>query len=93
MRVTLVPDLRKYPHAWPMTWNLVEVWEPEPPVGTPAAHWLLWTLEPAASADKALEVVRKTRADGRSKTCTWYSRVAAGWRICGWRPGTDWKRP
>ena len=28
MRVTLVPDLQKYPHAWPTTWNLVEVWEP-----------------------------------------------------------------
>ena len=27
MAATLVPDLAKYPHAWPMTWNLVEVWE------------------------------------------------------------------
>jgi hypothetical protein len=59
MRVTLIPDLQKYPHAWPMTWNLVEVWEPNPPVGTRPAHWLLWTLEPAASAGEALEVVRK----------------------------------
>ena len=64
MRVTLVPDLQKYPHAWPMTWNLVEVWEPNPPAGTQPAHWLLWTLEPAASADEALEVVRKY-------TCRW----------------------
>ena len=64
MRVTLVPDLQKYPHAWPMTWNLVEVWEPEPPAGTQAAHWLLWTLESAATADEALEVVRKY-------TCRW----------------------
>ena len=64
MRVTLVPDLQKYPHAWPMTWNLVEVWEPAPPAGTQAAHWLLWTLEPAATADEALEVVRKY-------TCRW----------------------
>ena len=64
MRVTLVPDLQKYPHAWPMTWNLVEVWEPAPPAGTLAAHWLLWTLEPAATADEALEVVRKY-------TCRW----------------------
>ena len=59
MRVTLIPDLQKYPHAWPMTWNLVEVWEPNPPAGTQPAHWLLWTLEPAASAGEALEVVRK----------------------------------
>ena len=64
MRVTLVPDLQKYPHAWPTTWNLVEVWEPAPPAGTQAAHWLLWTLEPAATADEALEVVRKY-------TCRW----------------------
>ncbi len=33
MRVTLVPDLEKYPHAWPMTWNLVQVW------GACAAGW------------------------------------------------------
>ena len=64
MRVTLVPDLQKYPHAWPMTWNLVEVWEPAPPAGTQAAHWLLGTREPAATADEALEVVRKY-------TCRW----------------------
>jgi hypothetical protein len=64
MRVTLLPDLQKYPHAWPMTWNLVEVWEPNPPAGTQPAHWLLWTLEPAASAEEALEVVRKY-------TCRW----------------------
>lgn len=64
MRVTLVPDLQKYPHAWSMTWNLVEVWEPAPPPGVEPVHWLLWTLEPAASADEALEVVRKY-------TCRW----------------------
>jgi hypothetical protein len=64
MRVTLVPDLEKYPHAWPMTWNLVEVWEPAPPTGTEPVRWLLWTLEPAATAAEALEVVRKY-------TCRW----------------------
>ena len=64
MRVTLVPDLEKYPHAWAMTWNLVEVWEPEPPPGTEPVHWLLWTLEPAATLAEALEVVRKS-------TCRW----------------------
>lgn len=64
MRVTLVPDLQKYPHAWSMTWMLVEVWEPAPPPGVEPVHWLLWTLEPAASADEALEVVRKY-------TCRW----------------------
>jgi hypothetical protein len=64
MRVTLVPDLRKYPHAWPMTWDLVEVWESHPPEGTEPVHWLIWTREPAAAADEALEVVRKY-------TCRW----------------------
>jgi Transposase DNA-binding/Transposase Tn5 dimerisation domain len=59
MAVTLVPDLSKYPHAWPMTWNLVEVWEFAPPPGVEPVHWLLWTLEPAATDDEALEVVRK----------------------------------
>ena len=57
MQVTLVPDHEKYPHAWPMTWNLVEVWEPEPPPGVESVHWLLWTLEPAATAAEALAVV------------------------------------
>ena len=64
MRVTLVPDLEKYPHVWPMTWNLVEVWEPAPPAQTEPVHWLLWTLEPAATMAEALEVVRKY-------TCRW----------------------
>ena len=57
-------ELEKYPHAWPMTWNLVEVWEPTPPAGAEPVHWLLWTLEPAETADEALEVVRKY-------TCRW----------------------
>jgi hypothetical protein len=64
MPVTLVPDLEKYPHAWPMTWNLVEVWEPAAPAQTEPVHWLLWALEPAATAAEALEVVRKY-------TCRW----------------------
>jgi hypothetical protein len=59
MAVILVPDLSKYPHAWPMTWDLVEVWEFAPPPGVEPVHWLLWTLEPAAAAEEALEVVRK----------------------------------
>jgi hypothetical protein len=59
LRATLTPDLEKYPHAWPMTWDLVEVWEPEPPAGIERIHWLIWTLEPATTADEALEVVRK----------------------------------
>jgi hypothetical protein len=62
--VILVPDREKYPHAFAMTWNLVEVWEPNPPNGAERVHWRLWTLEPAATAAEALEVVRKY-------TCRW----------------------
>jgi len=64
IRVTLVPDREKYPHAFAMVWNLVEVWEPNPPEGAEPVHWRLWTLEPAATAAEALEVVRKY-------TCRW----------------------
>jgi hypothetical protein len=46
LSVTLTPDREKYPHAEPMTWNLVEVYEPNPPAGTEPVHWRLWTLEP-----------------------------------------------
>ena len=28
LTTTLRPDRKKYPHAWPLTWTLVEVWEP-----------------------------------------------------------------
>ena len=64
MRVTLVPDLQKYPHAWPMTWNLVEVW------GTRAtgrdAGSTLAALDARVGGDggRVLEVVRKY-------TCRW----------------------
>ena len=45
LRVTLPPDLKNYPHGRPMTWSLVEVYEPNPPAGATALHWLLWTNE------------------------------------------------
>jgi hypothetical protein len=63
-RVILVPDREKYPHAFAMAWNLVEVWEPNPPEGAERVHWRLWTLEPAATAAEAVEVVGKY-------TCRW----------------------
>lgn len=58
MTVTLTPDRSKYPHAWPMTWNLVEVWEPAPPVGSEPLHWLLWTRESIATIEDTLQVVK-----------------------------------
>jgi hypothetical protein len=60
----LTPDLEKYPHAWPMSWSLVEAWEPMPSAGIEPIHWLLWTLEPASNKLEALEVIRKY-------TCRW----------------------
>ena len=61
LKVTLMPNHEKYPHAWPMEWSLVEVWEADPPPGIEPLHWLLWTKEPAATVEEALEVVRKYR--------------------------------
>jgi hypothetical protein len=61
---TLRPDREKYPHAWPLTWTLVEVWEPTPAPEDEALHWLLWTREPATTLAEVQEVVRKY-------TCRW----------------------
>jgi hypothetical protein len=59
LTATLLPDRSKYPHAWPMTWHLVEVWEPAPPAGVEPLHWLLWTRESIATPGDSLQVVEK----------------------------------
>jgi hypothetical protein len=64
LTTTLRPDREKYPHAWPLTWTLVEVWEPSPAPACEALHWLLWTREPATTLAEVQEVVRKY-------TCRW----------------------
>src|SRR3989454_11530000 len=64
LTTTLHPDRKKYPHAWPLTWTLVEVWEPHPAPACEALHWLLWTREPATTLVEVQEVVRKY-------TCRW----------------------
>lgn len=64
LETTLLPDREKYPHARPLVWTLVEVWEPDPPPGCEALHWLLWTREPSATLAEVQEVVRKY-------TCRW----------------------
>jgi len=64
LRTTLRPDRGKYPHAWPLTWTLVEVWEPHPAPADEALHGLLWTREPATTLTEVQEVVRKY-------TCRW----------------------
>jgi len=64
LTTTLRPDRAKYPHAWPLTWTLVEVWEPTPAPACEALHWLLWTREAATTLAEGREVVRKY-------TCRW----------------------
>lgn len=64
LATTLRPDRKKYPHAWPLTWTLGEVWEPHPAPGCEALHWLLWTREPVTTLPEVQEVVRKY-------TCRW----------------------
>ena len=64
LNLTLTPDRERHPAAWEMKWTLVEIWEPEPPADAESIHWLLWTREPAATADEAWEVARKY-------TCRW----------------------
>ena len=55
----LRPDRAKDPHAWPLAWTLVEVWEPTPAPAGEALHWVLWTREPATTRAEGQEVVRK----------------------------------
>ena len=64
LTTTLRPDRKTYPHAWPLTWTLVEVWGPAPAQACEALHWLLWTREPATTLVEVQEVVRKY-------TCRW----------------------
>jgi hypothetical protein len=59
LTTTLRPDRAQYPHAWPLTWTLVEVWEPNPAPEHEALHWVLWTREPATTLTEVQEVVRK----------------------------------
>jgi hypothetical protein len=40
LTTTLRPDRKIYPHAWPLTWPLVEVWEPHPAPACAALHGL-----------------------------------------------------
>jgi hypothetical protein len=55
----LRPDQAQSPHAWPLTWTLVEGWEPHPAPEHEALHWLLWTREAATTLTEVQEVVRK----------------------------------
>lgn len=58
-RPTLRPDREQSPHAWPLTWTLGEVWEPNPTLAGEALHWLVWTRERATTPTEGQEVVRQ----------------------------------
>lgn len=58
-RTTLRPARGTAPHAWPLTWTLVEGWEPHPAPADEALHWLVWTREPATTLTDGQEVVRQ----------------------------------
>lgn len=57
-RMTITPDPYFHRGRSPLEMTLVEVWEPDPPAGSPPLHWLLWTTEPAATFSEVLAVVR-----------------------------------
>jgi len=59
LTTTLRPDRKQSPHAWPLTWPLVEVWEPHPAPACEALHGLLWTREAATTLGEVQEVVRQ----------------------------------
>lgn len=57
----MIRDQTTYPNRKPLTVNLVEAWEPNPPEGSKPICWRLWTLEPASTFEEALEVIRGYR--------------------------------
>ena len=64
LTTTRRPDRAQDPHAWPLTWTLVEGWEPHPAPEHEVLHWLLWTREPATTLTEVQEV-------GRKDPCRW----------------------
>jgi hypothetical protein len=56
-RLTVVPDTAHAPGRTPLPLTLLEVWEPQPPAGGEALHWLLWTTERVRDLAAALQVV------------------------------------
>jgi hypothetical protein len=55
--VTLTPDQTKHRGRRPLTVNLVEAWEPNPPEGSEPICWRLWTFEPAGTLKQAVAVI------------------------------------
>ena len=62
-RVTLTPSASRGSTGRWLEMTLLEVWEPEPPPGVAALHWLLWTTDVVADFAGAMRTVAiyKTR--------------------------------
>jgi hypothetical protein len=55
--LTLWPKRRKYPHRRPVTWNLLDVRENNPPLGSEPLQWYLWTNLPVDTMDELRKVL------------------------------------
>ncbi len=56
--VTTTPKNRKHPHRQPLTWTVVEAKEINGPADVEPMRWLLWTTEPAGTAEEIMEILR-----------------------------------
>lgn len=56
--VTTAPNTRKHPQRQPLTWTVVEAKEIDAPAGVEPLRWLLWTTEPAGTADEIMAILR-----------------------------------
>lgn len=57
--VLLTPNQRDYPGRLPLSLNLIEAREVDPPAGAEAVRWLLWTTEAIGSRREVLERLRE----------------------------------
>ncbi len=56
--VTTAPNTRKHPRRQPLTWTVVEAREIDAPADVEPLRWLLWTTEPAGTADEIMTILR-----------------------------------
>ncbi len=59
LSVRLTPSERDYPGRQPLSLNVIEAREINPPPGTERVRWLLWTTEPITNPQDILERLRE----------------------------------
>ena len=79
LTTTRRPAREQSPHAWPLTWPLVEGWEPHPAPACEALHGLLGTREPATTRAEGQEVVRQDPCRGPLEA--YHLTLKSGWRL------------